>query len=159
MLDAAIITLTALFAFTYLSTGGKISVCIFCATVLIFNNISYYIPDEYGIEHYLLAALTDLFIIYLLKKKKKPTKTTIIIQSWCVMFIITNVIGWVIYMLYYPPAAYDYLCSITYMLMLLTIIEGHRDGNINMDRNRPSFFSANYNGVIAMSSNKKATGL
>ncbi len=159
MIDIIIVTLTAFIAMLYLNAVGKLSVYIFCAAVSIFNAIGFYIPDEYGVYYYLLAALTDLLIIYSLSRIKKPTKTTIIVQRWCAVFIANNLIGWVIYMMYYPPVIYAYLCSATYALILLTIIKGQRNGNINMDWNRASFFSTNYNGVIAMSSNKKATGL
>ncbi len=159
MFDVTVIALIILFAFKYLNAVGKLSVYIFCAVALVFNSVSRYIPDEHGEYYYLLAGLIDLLIIYSLSRIKNPTKTTIIIQSWCAIFIITNFIGWVIYMLYYPSTAYDYLCSITYVLMLLTIIKGQKDGNINMDWNRPSLFRYIYGSTIAMSRNSTTTRL
>ncbi len=154
-----VITLTALFAMFYLNQVGRFSVYTFCGAVSVYNVAGYYIPDDYAVLYYPLAALTNLFIVYILSKIEKPTKTTIVVQALCVVFIINNLIGWTIFMLYYPPIAYTCLNVITYALMLLTIIKGQRDGNINMDWNRPSLFRYIYGSTIAMYRNSTTTRL
>ncbi len=144
------IVLTALLAMFCLNQVGRFSVYTFCGAVSVYNVAGYYIPDDYAVLYYPFAALTNLFIVYILSKIEKPTKTTIVVQNWCVVFIINNLIGWAIFMLYYSPIAYTCLNVITYILMLLTIVKGHRDGNNNMDWNRSGFFRYFCDSCIAM---------
>ncbi len=154
-INEIIVLSTGFAAYLYLNTIGRLSVAVYCAAVLIYDFIGYYIPDAYGSYYYLLAALTDLFIIYQLSKITKPTKTTIIVQMGCLAFIVNNFMGWVIFMYRWPSITYVVSSTLIYAAIFIFIITGYKNGSINMDRSRPSIRLFNRKSIYAMSNYEK----
>lgn len=108
----------------------------------------YIVPDSWGTMYFISAALTDLFIIYLLTKPQ-PTELITQIQAICIAFILLNFMGWISYMLYFSPELYDFLCAVLYAMMLITVTTRKTGyvGSDTMDSMDTGFLSHNPTGL------------
>jgi len=63
--------------------------------------------DNWGFLYYFTAAFTDLIIINLLFKVHKPTKLIINLQKISFLFILNNLMGYIVYEMSFDPAVYN----------------------------------------------------
>lgn len=75
-----------------------------------------------GLMYYGSAALIDLFIIILTSGISPVPKMVITLHKICMVSIVANFFGWVIWTLYYPPIAYDLAFMAIYAWTLITFI-------------------------------------
>lgn len=147
-------------ALIFLEDENKLAVLTLGLAVLMFDNIDSLIPDSWGAIYYIGAAIVDLIIIALLNQFSTPTKLILQIQNICLLFICLNLFGWICFMLYFQPEAYNFLCAVLYAWTLVTIFRGrdkHVLGNNTVGRGGVGFLSNNHTSGHALQANKKAT--
>ncbi len=145
----------------YCRGQDRLAVSLFSLGVLSFSWVGGRLDDYDGTVFHALAYAFDLLVIFLLSKIAYPTSIIVNLQTVCRRFIYINVLGWVAYMLYFPPIAYNWACSVLYAWILLTILAGSRTndkrdnavggGLVGVYRGNPS-------GGFTMQTNKKAAG-
>lgn len=97
--------------------------------------IAFYNID--GIAYYGSAALTDLAVIFLTIRLRIISKTIEHLQNICVVSILLNGIGWVVWMLYLPPDVYNTSFIILYSAAIITLLrkdESDADGAYKLGR-------------------------
>lgn len=108
--------------------------------------------DSWGFLYYYTAALTDLIIINLLFKVSTPTVLIINLQKISLLFIVNNLIGWIIYELAYEPLVYNNISLMLFSFALfasttkgrgddLGIYTGNRWNSFIRGFNSPCFSS------------------
>ena len=76
-----------------------------------------------GLEYYGSAALVDLGIMIAISGIS-PTPTMVInLQRVCIVSIITNFLGWVMWLTYLPPIAYNYAYVFIYMVAVAVLLK------------------------------------
>ena len=143
-----------------LKEQDQAAVLTFGLLVLAHSFVGGYIPNgEFGTLYYILAWISDLAIIAGLSRLSKPNQLTLQLQNVCTKFIYLNLFGWISYMLYFDPIAYNFLCAGLYVWTLVVIFRGrgtHVLGNRTMDRGRAGIFSNYRSCTHALSANEKA---
>lgn len=128
---------------------------ILCGSMAIIDNA---ITEPYFSYYYLLAALIDLLIIFILSNVNHPNNTVLFLQKACLCFIYINLFGWIAYELYIRPEFYNSLCAALFMAILLISIntrkkDGLGDNSIFSDNSL--FFSSNYSRSFKIQSYKE----
>lgn len=80
-----------------------------------------------GIAYYGSAALLDLAIMILLSGVHPLRKTVIRLQVICLISIIANMLGWLIWFVYLPPTAYNFTFFCLYLWALVELLKKDRD--------------------------------
>jgi len=136
--------------------SDRIAICVFSLGGLTFSSIGDKLDN--GTVYHALAYCFDLLIIFTLSKLSNVSSVVTGIQKICLHFIYVNFVGWVAYMLYFPPTIYNWACSILYVWALFIILarrNTNADRNNAMDRRYFSFHSRDITGGIAIQTNKK----
>lgn len=81
-----------------------------------------------GFLYYFSAAFFDFFVIFSLSKLSKVHVHILFMQVICLMFIIANAIGWVMWYLYLPPTHYNLACYALYIAAILCLLIRGGDG-------------------------------
>jgi hypothetical protein len=84
------------------------------------------LSDLEGLQYYGSAALFDLAIIILTSGINPVPKMVLSLHRICITSILANLAGWVLWLFYYPPLAYDATFAAIYVWALVTLIK--RDG-------------------------------
>ena len=75
-----------------------------------------------GLEYYGSAALVDLGIMIAISGISPTPAMVINLQRVCIVSIITNFLGWVMWLTYLPPIAYNYayvfICMIAFAVLI-----------------------------------------
>lgn len=79
-----------------------------------------------GLQYYGSAALFDLAIIILTSGINPVPKMVINLHRICIVSIIANLVGWVLWFLYVPPLFYDASFVLIYVWTLITLIHRNR---------------------------------
>jgi len=74
--------------------------------------------DNWGFLYYFTAAFTDLIIINLLFKVHKPTKLIINLQKISFLFILNNLMGYIVYEMSFDPAVYNNVSLVLFSFAL-----------------------------------------
>lgn len=80
-----------------------------------------------GLQYYGSAALFDLVIIILTSGINPVPKMVIDLHRICMVSIIANLVGWVLWFLYVPPLFYDASFVLIYAWTMITLI--NRNGS------------------------------
>jgi hypothetical protein len=80
------------------------------------------LSDYVGLMYYGSAALFDLGIIILTSGISPVPKMVLTLHKICMVSILANLAGWLMWFLYYPPLAYDAAFAIIYAWTLITLI-------------------------------------
>jgi len=138
------ILVLSLFMLSVLNKSQHDRLAIFLLVIITcgFNLVADKIPAAYMTFYYVGAALNDLLIIYALSRISKTTKLIINLQRLCIGFVLINLIGWILYMLYVPSIQFSLMYTVMYAGILLTILTGggYGLGNNAMDSRGFSFF-------------------
>lgn len=98
--------------------------------VLIFASVTllhdFFMKSFDGLAYYGGAALFDVAIIILTSGINPLQKMVMTLHKVCMVSILANAAGWVMWMLYMPPGVYDFSFLIIYTWALITFIA--RDG-------------------------------
>ncbi len=99
-----------------------------------------------GLAYYGSAALTDLGVIVMLSLLRPVSKLAVELQRLSFISICLNAFGWVLWISYEPPAAYDAAFLAFYVWALLVLIKKDRAnvGHSAMDRRGPWFLGYNW---------------
>jgi len=157
MISNILIILIGLTAFTHYKESRYALFCFsgLCGAMWLIDNA---ITESYYSYYYLLAALVDLLIIYVLSRIQHLNNTILKIQKACLMFIYLNLFGWIAYEMYIEPVFYDSLCAALFVAMLFVSINtGESNGLDNSTTYRHSIFifGNNYSRILQMQVNKK----
>jgi len=146
MITGALILFLAVLSFTRHSEN-RYSILVFAAICGLFQFASDNLGESWGYVYYLGAAIADLLIIIAISKPVKISATIINLQKIALWFIYTNVFGWIIYELYYPPMVYDALCLALFISVIIVAIR-KGDDNVGMLANysNDSTVYCGYNG-------------
>lgn len=89
-----------------------------------------------GIWYYGSAGLFDLFIICYLSRPYSIPKLTTRLIHLSIASIMINFIGWIAWMLYFPPYFYNTAFMLIYILAIAALLTGDRmnDGGVSLDR-------------------------
>lgn len=136
-----LIAFSALFN-TKQSRLSRLSLLCFSLLCAVMVLADMYITQRFHPYYYLLAALTDLFIIIVLSKITKPNGMVLFLQQASLLFICINLFGWITYELYIDPFVYNILCESLFVIILLVSARGIKNGmgNHSIYRNRGFFF-------------------
>lgn len=98
-----------------------------------------------GLLYYGSAALCDLIVILASVRIKHASRTIIAIQHICIASIVLNCVGWVMWMTYMPPHAYNASFIALYAWAIVTLIRKD-DANARDDKldSRPSIIRFNH---------------
>lgn len=89
-----------------------------------------------GIVYYGSAAMFDLLAIIIISNIQPISKTTIAITNICFLSIVLNLIGWLIWFLYWPPLPYNAAFIILYASAFIALIRQ----DLGPDGDRPMLF-------------------
>jgi len=81
-----------------------------------------FFPTLDGLNYYGSAALMDLSIIAITSGISPVPKMVLTLQKICLVSILANLAGWILWTLYYPPAAYDAALLALYVWALVSLI-------------------------------------
>lgn len=81
-----------------------------------------FLADADGLLYYGSAALFDLAIVILLSGVHPLPKMVLALQQICIVSIFVNLFGWVLWVLYLPPTAYNTSFVLLYFWALLALI-------------------------------------
>lgn len=115
-----------------------------------------FFSDYDGLQYYGSAALFDLAIIILTSGINPIPKMVLSLQKICIVSIVANLVGWILWFLYYPPLLYDLAFVVIYAWTLIILIKrnGLNVGGYSMD-SWASCFRFNRNPwVVYFSKNK-----
>jgi hypothetical protein len=90
-----------------------------------------------GFAYYWSAAAFDLAIIFALGRLDSVPDLAVTLQRVCLVSIAANLIGWVLWRTYWPPAPYDYALVALNAWALTAFITGTKNdvvGGFGMDR-------------------------
>lgn len=76
-----------------------------------------------GLEYYGSAALVDLGIMIAVSGISPTPAMVINLQRVCIVSIITNFLGWVMWLTYLPPIAYNYAYVFIYIVAFAVLIK------------------------------------
>ncbi len=76
-----------------------------------------------GLYYYGGAALFDLFIIILISGINPVPKMVLTLQKICIVSMLVNLLGWILWFLYYPPLIYNVSFIGIYIWVLITLIK------------------------------------
>jgi len=98
-----------------------------------------------GLEYYASAAEFDACIIFVTANMAHPCRLIKDIQRVCAISIALNVVGWVMYMLYVPPALYDFSFTLLYLWTIIILLRKDRQyiGDYTLD-NWANYFRLNH---------------
>ncbi len=120
----------------------------FAALVFVGGTLShdFLLQDLIGLSYYGSAALTDLGVIVVLSLLRPVSKLAVELQRLSFISIIINAFGWVLWVSYEPPAAYDAAFLAYYAFALLVLIKKDKTdvGRSAMDRRGPWFLGYNW---------------
>lgn len=114
------ILMLLIFSFSRASRFGAL--VLFCATIINLLLVSSSIPPESYIVYYLLSALTNISVGFILHRKYNSTA----LCSYALT--VADFYGAVIWYMYLPHYSYDSICFIILIIQLITIIP---KGSIN----------------------------
>lgn len=96
--------------------------------------------DADGILYYCSAAFFDLIVIFTLSRLSVIYVHVLFMQVICLLLIMANCIGWVIWYLYLPPTYYDLACYALYIAAILCLfIRGGNGRDIRNNQLRTCF--------------------
>lgn len=97
--------------------------------------------DLDGLAYYGTAAIFDFLIILITWAIRPIPKLVINIHKICILSIIANAFGWVMWVLYLPPTAYNVAYTFIYAAALLAMIkkDGSDDRGFTLDSWRSCF--------------------
>lgn len=92
-----------------------------------------------GPWYYLSAAIVDLTILWGLSRISETSGTILSLQRISLISIALNAMGCGLWLLYYPPFAYDLTFILLYLAALFTLLKKDRAdvGHNSMDRKHP----------------------
>lgn len=117
------------------------------------------LPGALESYYYVLCAAVDLFIIIVLSRVRRVNDDIIFIQKACILFIVINLFGWVIYEMYIEPDDYNELCALLFAVILFSsLIKRNRNelGYTTAYSNINLVSISNYSSVQLLQGNKKA---
>jgi len=76
-----------------------------------------------GLEYYGSAALVDLGIMIAMSGISPTPAMVINLQRICIASIVTNFLGWVMWLTYLPPIAYNYAYVFIYIVAFAVLIK------------------------------------
>jgi hypothetical protein len=74
-----------------------------------------------GIEYYGSAALADLAIMIFISGISPTPRMVINLQWVCIASIVTNIMGWVMWLTYLSPVAYNYAYVLLYIIAFVVL--------------------------------------
>ena len=109
-----------------------------------------YLSHHDGLAYYSSAAILDLVLLAMLGFLKPATKTIVQLQTVCILSIMANFAGWVLWMLYLSPIYYNgmFVCIYTLALFVLLEKEGRDVGIYTLDSWRLSFFGDRHSRIF-----------
>lgn len=123
----------------------KYPLSIFAAGTFLFHALDSFVGDSWGASYYVVAASTDLLIMYFISISIRLTVLALGLMALSFVSIVLNFTGWVMYESYWLPDIYNLLYVIFYgVALLFVIIRSLKDGS----RTDGIFYSvrgANYN--------------
>lgn len=128
---------------------------LFAITCSLYGLLSDYILNNY--LYYILAAYTDLLIIYLLSRIIKPTNAIMLLQKICLYFIYINLAGLAVYYYELPPVIYSFSCGVLYATALLvSVFEDRNYGTFRNIKRAGGFYCLHNKGARLLRVNKTA---
>lgn len=102
-----------------------------------------FMKDLDGFLYYGSAALFDLAIIIIFSKMESLSYMVIRLQKVCIVSMFVNIIGWMMWYMYYPPDIYNISFMFLYLWTIAILLEQERlfDVGINTMGGLPSCFS------------------
>lgn len=102
------------------------------------------------LNYYLSAALVDLLIVALTSTVIPAPKMLQSLHKICLFSVILNLIGWIMYMLYLEPAAYDAAFTLIYVYAIWVMFKKDRCdvGNYSLDSWTACFCLDRYKNVF-----------
>ena len=104
----------------------------------------FYFSHLEGLPYHLSASLFALLVILAVSKLGRITRLSVSIQNACLVSIVANVIGWMLWREYFPPLAYDSAILLIYAWIFAILVKGSKGrGGVNtLDyRGFPVFFN------------------
>lgn len=100
-----------------------------CLAIFACASVSHHVMlgDTDGFLYYGSAAFSDLLVIFALSRLSIIYVHVLFMQVICLLFILSNCIGWVIWYLYLPPTYYNLTCYALYIAAILSLFK--RGGN------------------------------
>lgn len=94
-----------------------------------------------GMEYYVSAALFDLLVIAGLFLYPMKTRLIEELQRISIVSIMLNFFGWIAWMLYFPPTAYNVSFMMLYTWTIITLLRKERGhvGDHSLDSRHPRF--------------------
>ena len=140
-----------------LKSESMLAVLFFSGFCLIFGFAEKHIENNY--MYYVLACVTDLFIIEFLSRISRPTQAIVAIQTICKWFIYANLSGFIIYHYDLQAIIYTILCGSLYVAALLsTFFQGGSGGIFRNNNIHNNIYPHYHTSKIALRENKKAIG-
>ena len=112
--------------------------------------------DLIGVQYYATAALSSLLVVILLSKIKNINKTVLALQALCVVSILVNALGCLIWFFYISPIFYDTVFVFIYIAAFFVLMRADSEdvrGIADYKRN-PILHINNYPGHLSARENK-----
>jgi len=119
MITTVLLTIIALTVLIQPNAPRLFAALLFVGLTLIHE---FFMSDLDGLAYYGSAALLDLGIIILTSGITPVPKMVIDLHRICMVSILINFIGWLIWLAYLPPAAYDSAFVILYLWAVYILI-------------------------------------
>ena len=84
------------------------------------HHLAFYTTD--GIAYYGSAALVDMSVVFFTLRLRNISSAIRSIQDICIASILLNAIGWIMWMLYMPPHAYNAMFIALYSWAIITLL-------------------------------------
>lgn len=135
-------------------TSERLYVAVLFAILAGIHHIALYSVE--GIAYYGSAALVDFSVIFFTYKLRVLSKAIKAIQDICIASILLNGIGWVMWMTYMPPHAYNAMFIALYSWAIITLLRkdaaddygsttvGGRHNNIHPAASKGSYISQEF---------------
>ncbi len=102
---------------------SRIRLCIAFVFVIITLGHDIFFSTFNGLIYYASAGFFDLFIISILNKVRPVCQTTIYLQRICLASILTNFMGWFMWMMYFDPILYDIAFIFIYSCVIIVLLK------------------------------------
>lgn len=104
MILSAMIVLICITVWFQPTKTRKIAACCFAGFIVFHDRV---LGELDGFAYYGSAALADLIVVALLHKIEPTHKMALALQRLCIVSILTNLAGYLLWLSYSPPMAYD----------------------------------------------------
>ncbi len=100
-----------------------------------------------GFTYYMTAGMFDLVILALLCSYGAAGRLTRNLISVCMVSIVLNFYGWLIWFLYQPPMTYNIASMALYLIAILILSEKECSHEYGLNQRHSSLLSFNYKGT------------